>query len=158
MSVCTDHIFDVAAAGGVEVRGKSIVLCAIAPVGGHRIALHKEAVGIRARWYSQRSVPIDIILDVTTQRGLSAVSVTRVGRAQNVVCDSNRQLDILIREGCGRSIADVFADLQHCWLSPAGIKPLLHLIYHHVSTFRRRGLRTCRAGDDSYGVLNVPVI
>ena len=157
MSVRTDHVFDVAP--GVEARGKSIVLPAIAPIGGHGVALHKKPVGVRAGRYSQRSVPIDIILDVAAQRRLSAVGATWVGRAENAVRYANRQLDILIRECCRRGVANVFADLQHRLLSPPGVKPLLDLVNSGVVTritlyYRRTG----GARDNTYGILNVPVI
>src|SRR5713101_5503884 len=131
MGVCADHVFDVAP--GVEARSKSIVLRAITPIGGHGVALHKKPVGVRPRRYPQRLVSVNIILNIATQRRLSAVGVTSVGRAENAVCDANRHLDILIRECCRRGVAYVLADLQHRLLSPAGVKPLLDLVNSGVT-------------------------
>src|SRR6266852_4458743 len=157
MGVCADHVFDVAP--GVEARSKSIVLRAITPIGGHGVALHKKPVGVRPRRYPQRLVSVNIILNIATQRRLSAVGVTSVGRAQNAVCDANRQLDILIRECCRRGVAYVLADLQHCLLSPAGVKPLLDLVNSGVATrITRYYRRTGGARDNTYSILNVPVI
>ena len=77
MGVCTDHVFDVRLA--IEARAVSVVITAILPIGGHRVALHEKSVGVRLRRYSQRSVSVNIILDVAAQRRVSAIGVTGIG-------------------------------------------------------------------------------
>src|SRR5205814_2109362 len=122
MGVCTDHVFDVRV--GIEARNVSVEVSANLPIRGHRVALHEKSVGIRPRWYSQRNVSVDIILDTAAHCGVSATAKIGIGYIQT----ADWQFDVLIGECCRRRVARVFSDLEHPLLAPAAGEPLCGLV------------------------------